>query len=424
MAAVATMIRGARNAFRANVTLDGKEVGGRMFPVSPTGGRSIPLVGGNAATYEELYRTQPWIRIVVNKLARTTARLPLKVYVNPDEPNERERVRDGALVELLKHPGGRKGTGELVREIVSNVALHGNHVVVKSRRMVGVPPYELLSTSFVYWDVVSDANGNRWYVYSPNRGPAIPFTPEEVLHFSWWKPGAGLKAPSPLESLRTTLMLEDASQRAAIASFENGMRQSGFFSAKGAINESQFERIRAQLTEKYGGPDNALRVILLDNDIDWKAMSNDAQESELINVRKLAREEVAAVLDIPPPVIGILDRATFSNITEQHLMLYQDTIEPWTDMIQEVLQVQLIEDEALMSGQYAEFDFGAVLAGDPVKQVDTLTKAVGGPFMVPNEARALRNLPPIDSPEANELRPAPNASLKGDAANGGDQSST
>jgi hypothetical protein len=24
-------------------------------------------------------------------------------------------------------------------------------------------------------------------------------------------------------------------------------------------------------------------------------------------------------------VVGILDRATFSNITEQHIMLYQDT---------------------------------------------------------------------------------------------------
>lgn len=208
-------------------------------------------------------------------------------------------------------------------------------------------------------------------------------------------------------------MMEDAAQRAAIASFENGMRQSGFFSAKASIPPDQFERLRAQLSEKYGGPDNAMKTVLLDNDIDWKQMSNNAQESELVNLRKLTREEVAAVYDIPPPVIGILDRATFSNITEQHLMLYQDTIQPWTSMIEETFSVQLIAPEPLMAGQYAEFEFGAVLAGDPVKQTNTLVRAVGGPFMTPNEARARMNMQPItDDDAADQLRPAPNASIQ------------
>lgn len=420
MTALTTMIRGARSAYRSAVTVDGREVGGRLFPLD-SGARSISLVGGESATYEELYRTQPWVQIVVNKLAKTTGRLPLKVYRNPDEPGERERVRTGPLASLLMLPSERLGTGEFVRMIVSNVALHGNFVAVKWRPRPGIPPQRLLCSSFAYWDVVSDGEGNTWYTYRPARGPVIPFRPEEVLHFAWWKPGPGLKAPSPMEALRRTLMMEDATQRAAIASFENGMRQAGFFAAKGTIPPAQFDRIRAQLSEKYGGPDNAMSVVLLDNDIDWKRMSNDAQESELVNLRKLTREEVAAVLDVPPPVIGILDRATFSNITEQHLMLYQDTVEPWTDMIQEVFAVQLVGGEPLMEGEYAEFDFGAVLAGDPVKQTDTLVKAVGGPFMTPNEARALKNLPPIGAPEADELRPAPNASLKGEENGDGEK---
>lgn len=403
------------------MTVNGREVNGRLFPLEGSN-RAIELVGGSSATYEELYRTQPWIRVVVNKLARTTGRLPLKVYRNPDEPGERERVRSGALYELLRAPGYRAGesgavkmgTGEWVREIVANVAVHGNYVAVKSRKRAGIPTSQLLSSSAVYWKAVRDREGNTWYVFNPGRGPAIPFRPEDVLHFAWMRPGDGLWAPSPMEALVTTLKTEDAAQRAAIATFENGMRQSGFFVAPGEMKPEQFERYRAQLVEKYGGPDAAMRVVLLDNGMDWKVMSNDAQESELINLRKVSREEVAAVLDIPPPVIGILDRATFSNITEQHLMLYQDTVEPWTGMIQEVLEMQLVELEPLMEGEYAEFDFGGVLAGDPVKQIQTLTKAVGGPVMTPNEGRAKLNLPPVDDPSADELRPPPNASLKGE----------
>ena len=409
---VDVMVRGARS-FRGAVTVDGRTVGGRLMPLEGSN-RVVELVGGSSATYEELYRTQPWIRVVVNKLARTAGRLPLKVYRNPDEPGERERVREGPLYELLRRPGERVGTGEFVRAVVSNVALHGNFVAVKRRKRAGMPPHELLWTSAAYWSCVRDREGNTWYVYKPGSGEPIPFRPEEVLHFSWWKPGPGLWAPSPMEALVTTLKTEDAAQRAAIATFENGMRQSGFFTTAGSMKPDQFERYRAQLVERYGGPDAAMKVVLLDNGMDWKAMSNDAQESELINLRKLTREEVAAVLDIPPPVIGILDRATFSNITEQHLMLYQDTVEPWTNMVQEVVDVQLVGDEPLMAGEYAEFDFGGVLAGDPVKQIDTLVKAVGGPVLTPNEGRAKLNLPPIADPEADELRPPPNASLKGE----------
>lgn len=421
MTALATMVRGARSAFQAGVTVNGKTLNGRLFPLETTPGRSIALVGGESATYEQLYESQVWVHTVVNKLARNIARLPLKVFINPDEPGERERVREGPLAALLKSPGPRMGPNRLKQEIVSNVAIHGNCVLVPRRAKPGAPVRELLTSSFAFWEVVRDEANATWYVYKPLRGKVIPFRPEEVLHFGWWAGGDGLQAVSPLKALRESLMMEDAAQRTAIAAFENGMRQAGFFSAKESIPQAQFERMRAQLSEQYGGPDNAMRVVLLDNDIDWKRMSNDAQQAELVKLRQMTREEVAAVYDIPPPVIGILDRATFSNITEQHLMLYQDTIQPWTSMIEEVLAVQLIAAEPTMEGEYAEFDFGAVLAGDPVKQTDTLVKAVGGPFMTANEARALKNLPPIDAAEANELRPAPNASLKGETSDGGDE---
>src|SRR5690554_6984432 len=53
------------------------------------------------------------------------------------------------------------------------------------------------------------------------------------------------------------------------------------------------------------------------------------RSSDLIEARKLTREEVAAAYYIPPPLVGILDHATFSNIREQHKQLYQDTLGPW-----------------------------------------------------------------------------------------------
>jgi phage portal protein BeeE len=57
-------------------------------------------------------------------------------------------------------------------------------------------------------------------------------------------------------------------------------------------------------------------------------MTLTAEEAQYIETRKLNREEVCAAYDVPPPVVHILDRATFSNITEQMRSMYRDTMAP------------------------------------------------------------------------------------------------
>ena len=52
-------------------------------------GESLSLGVANA-TYDRLYRTQPWVYTCVNKLARAIARLPIKTYSLSMADGERE----------------------------------------------------------------------------------------------------------------------------------------------------------------------------------------------------------------------------------------------------------------------------------------------------------------------------------------------
>lgn len=396
------MVRGAvraGGAFRQAVTLDGSE----NFTVSRkawrgldgSGGGVIDLVGNKSATYEELYRTQVWIHAIVNRYARSIGRLPLKGYIDAGVPGERERIREGSLADWLAEPSPRMSPSAWKNAVVSNLLIHGNCVAAKVRANEGVPPYGLVPTSFAYW-TVTHQDGETWYSFSPGAGkPALHFRPEEVVHFRFHAAGQGLVATSSLEALRQTLMMEDATQRMIIAAFENGARPSGAFSVEGQVKPEVRARNEAALKAIFGGVDNTAKLAYLEGGAKWQPMAFNLVDSEVEKLRKLDREEVAAVFNMPPPVVGILDRATFSNITEQHLMEYVDTMQPVTSMIEETLQTQMIDPEPMWSGQYVEFDFGAVLAGDPVKQIDTLTKAAGRPVMTVNEARSKLNLPPV-----------------------------
>ncbi|KKL89767.1 hypothetical protein LCGC14_1911400 [marine sediment metagenome] len=390
-----TMRRGV-SGMRASVTLDNLNLSQDF-----AGGRVL-LVGDKSATYEQIYRSQLWINVMVNKLSRGIGRLPLKSYIAGGEPGERERVREGPLADLLARPFEGGSPFDFKSAIIGNLCLYGNAIAVKMRPRPGQPPAELLPPAWGFWTIQPGTNRRvDWYWFNSLGGQRIPFRPEEVIHWKYWAPGRGLEGISPLEPLKDTIKLEDAARRTVISSYEHGARPVGGYSVPGTLKEETALRLREQLNETYGGVDNAYKILLMEGGAKWESMSHSLVDSDVIPTMKLTREEAAAVFDIPPPIVGILDRATFSNITEQHLMLYMDTMGPPLTMFEETLQVQLIDQEPQMAGQFVEFELAEVLKGDVQKRYDAYNKAQW--WMTPNEVRARENLPPKDDLDADSL---------------------
>jgi hypothetical protein len=119
-------------------------------------------------------------------------------------------------------------------------------------------------------------------------------------------------------------------------------------------------------------------------------------QAQYLETRKLTREEVAAAFHIPLPMVGILDHATFSNIEEQHKNLYQDTLGPWLEMIQQEIGLQLVPDFDATGRLYVEFNLSEKMKGSFEEQATSLQTSVGAPWLTRNEARARMNLPQVD----------------------------
>ncbi len=132
----------------------------------------------------------------------------------------------------------------------------------------------------------------------------------------------------------------------------------------------------------------------------FNPVAQTSEQLQYVEARKLTREEVAAAYFIPPPMVGLLDKATFSNITEQHKMLYQDTLGPWLTMIADELALQLIPDLPGSDRVYVEFNLAEKLTGSFETRSDSMQKACGGPFLTVNEVRAMDNRPPVEGGDA------------------------
>jgi phage portal protein BeeE len=110
-------------------------------------------------------------------------------------------------------------------------------------------------------------------------------------------------------------------------------------------------------------------------------------------------------------LIGILDRATFSNIETQREMFYTESLGPPLVLLEQALNAQLVRGQLREDEVYVEFDFAGVLRGDRLKEVQALREAIDSSLMTPNEGRSTLNLPRSDAPgmddfyfRANNLR--------------------
>lgn len=371
----------------------------RQTTLSP---RTSIMLADRRETYAGLYLSQPWVTVVVNKLARAIARLPLKTYVMDEASGDRAEARDHPAAILLSNPAPLLTTYRLKESIIGSMAVYGSALVIKVRLEPGAPPSELWPVDWSRVQVVTGVNQPiDYYLIDAGNGRKIPLAREDAIHFRWWGPNG--ESPSPLEPLRQTLAQEDAALRFSTSNFKNAVRPSGGLVTPARLRDDQKAELRAEMEAAFGGPDNAGKLMLLDGGLDWKPFGGSANEAQLIESRKLSREEVCAVYDIPPPMVGILDRATFSNVDEQHRMLYQDTFGPWLCNIEETLGAELLQEPAWPSGAFEEFLLDDVLRGDVEKRSAAYMRFLQASVYTPNELRKLENRPSIDHPLADAI---------------------
>ena len=385
----------------------------RPNPGRPTG--RIELSPWVAMEYFELWRRQPSVRRTVSFLARNIAQLGLHMFERKGD-TDRRRLTDHPLAKLLGRPNSFTTRYRFLNALVHDFAIYDN----------------------AYWWKVKTNDGGRQLIHLP--APLITpkgdnwLTPEvfefrgakgsklipadEVLYFRGFG-GIDDVGVSPLESLRQVLREDWTASEMREQLMRNGARHSGYLSRPKEApkwSDTAREKFKQDWQAQYAGAVAAQGggTPLLEDGMTFVDASQTAKELQYIEGRKLTDEEVARSYFIPPPMIGILDHATFSNIEEQHQMLYQDTLGPWLTMIQDEIKLQLIPEfeQVKAAAFYVEFNLMEKLTGNVQQRDAAITQSVGGPWRTINEGRALANLPPVD--DGDELIRPLNVTQNGD----------
>ena len=180
----------------------------------------------------------------------------------------------------------------------------------------------------------------------------------DVLHIKGMSPD-GLRGYSVIAIAREAVGLGIATERFGASFFGNGSRPAGVLEYPNTLSPEALERLRESWEMVHKGAGNANKTAILENGVTFKPMAIPPNDAQFLETRKFQIDEIARIFRIPPHLLGSLDRATFSNITEQNVE-WSRSIIPWAKRWEQESTRKLLGRNAL----FTRMNLDTLLRGD------------------------------------------------------------
>lgn len=347
-------------------------------------------------------------------IAGTLASLPL--------PSLRD-VGDGKterVASIFDNPGGQYGPTpfEWKETGFAHLLLHGNAFQFKVRSEAGA----LVALEWLHPLCVSIVEptieeyrsgklplGGKWFDVAMKDGTQARFDGEWINHIPAMSMD-GLRGLSPIQVFRNSLGTAAAGDRSAAKMFSTGALISGMVSAEEDLEPEETKEIKTQLNQNVSGWENAGAIAVINRRLKFTPWTMSAVDAQFLQSRQFSIEEISRMWGVHPSLLMQIDKQTSwgTGIEEQNRALGRTVLAPWAQRFEQRCS------RLLAQPRFVKFDFAGLERPSPKDEIELLMKQTGGkPILTVNEARAIRNLPPVEG--GDELMPPPPAPASNDA---------
>jgi HK97 family phage portal protein len=237
--------------------------------------------------------------------------------------------------------------------------------------------------------------GRRFYATQDEDDRPLAVAAEDMIHVLALSI-SGRAGVSPVRQHAETIGLGLAAQRYGKQFFDGGGRPTGLLTVKNAdLKQDGWERLKSVWVKAVSAlktEDN--KTLLLPADLDYKALTIAPEDAQFIETRKLSRSEIAGLYNVPAHMINDLEKATFSNISEQAIQFVRHTIMPWVVNWEQEINRKVFSLAERRAGYYIKLNLAGLLRGTPAERAAFYHAAITDGWMDRNEVRALEDLNP------------------------------
>ncbi len=218
-------------------------------------------------------------------------------------------------------------------------------------------------------------------------GTTYTFFPWEVVHFQGLT-GDGVWGYPLWQIARNTIGHGLALQKYSNKQLSNGGRPGGVLEHPQKLSADARDNLRADWNRIHSGADNAGKIAILWEGMKFNPISSSNVEAELIELIKLDAYQSAALLNLPPHKLGVMDGAKYNNVEEQNADYENQSLNlHYTRANQEYKRKLLTEKERFSDEYEFEHDSDCVLKGDLDTKSTIADRNVKATIWNPNEAR-------------------------------------
>ena len=290
-----------------------------------------------AATFYEMYVKHPTIRAAIEKIAKTAVSTGTGFNSEP-----LGGAKDEEKAKTLRLFFRKSNGSQLLRLTYKDLLIFGDAYWWIERARNGKPiRAKRLHPAFI--DIKTSRGKVTEYTYAAGADSANArhYKPERIIHFKLDDPSSDLYGLSLLESLESTVAVDLFALSFNGKFFENSAQTGTIFSLK-STDAGEIERNREYIEQNYVGSDNAHKPLLLEGEVDVKKSVSTPQEMQFIEGRKLLREEMLEVLDVPHEKLGITGDSNRSTGKESDNTFRSEAIAPLQGIVEEEVNNVLI----------------------------------------------------------------------------------
>lgn len=249
------------------------------------------------------------------------------------------RVKDHPLENLIEHPNSVNERVDLIARISMFLDVCGNALIYKTiykgavMELIPVQPDRIKPIP----DTKKFLAGYQFNPVGKGNSAAVDKSNvvkvENIIHWMYPNPINPYWGLGPLQTVGRVVDTEVEALKFQKSSLQNKLVKDGILSFKKHLTPKQWENIQTQFSSQVGGSANARGPIVLGEEATYQPFSMTPHEMDFTNSRRMAREDICMAFAVPPPLIGILDNATYANVSEARVIFWLDTMIPHLELI-------------------------------------------------------------------------------------------
>ncbi|WP_101340794.1 phage portal protein [Cereibacter azotoformans] len=341
----------------------------------------MPTIAGASVTPLEALKV-PAVSAAVRTISEAAATLDVKVVEIAADGSEAD-VPSHPILPLLRDRANDWTSGfELIRDLVIDALLTDIGALAWVNRIDG-RPVEIIHYRRGVMAVEFD-QGTGEPRYSLN---SMPLPAADVIHLR--EPFGRCPVTLAREAVAAAIVME----RHAARLFGRGARPSGVLSFPKGMGEESVKKARAAWRATHEGQDAGGATAILYDGATFEPLTLASTDAQFLENRKFQITEIARAFNIPAPMIGDLERATWGNAEQKAKEFLSYCLEPRLKALEGALGRALLTDDE--RGRFAiRFDRDDISRADLATRSTTINSLIASQVLNPNEGRAWLGMEP------------------------------